>query len=578
MPYLGELVFFKDRSIYIVTGNGPEQYSINKTPSIVGTLYFRSIAILKNLIIFLGNDGVYSFNGRETSLISLKIKPIVDKLQQLLVDIGRWTQTSKADFDTGTLTDTEDINTNYPDAVALEYNISAGSNNFPNNDFESVSFWNFYGLANYMSLWAHNVTVPKSGADCVITPAFPFGGFIPSRFRPPGAALFQRISMYDEDGYELFSQDVTPSVINTWEQKTIPMSAYKYMKVKIGCAGGARVTATGEESGSNFESGYFYSDGQDIKIWVKKEDILNNSYYLWWDLFEGGYARFKASGTWESADKNLGAVSAWTTFVAGYLKNSQTLTIKIKSAATQGGLAGATYHTIDNGQVPAELTGAAVWIKVKAEFATSDDQATPALDSFTVQYYSSGSISTQAYALSYDNRYYLSCAKEGSTSNDLMLVLDRNLAWTKFTVWAVSDMMVSKMSFLGGDSSSSVIWQLLASPYDNINDIAAYFITKSLMFKLPDNLKRLKWLWVSADQVDNYTLNVGYAFDDDNFTTYPKVITKDGLYNKRCSVVAGQQGKLLKLKFSCDAGTGNGTLMQFKGVEIFYHTLPLRNL
>jgi hypothetical protein len=174
----------------------------------------------------------------------------------------------------------------------------------------------------------------------------------------------------------------------------------------------------------------------------------------------------------------------------------------------------------------------------------------------------------------------LTCATIGETANNLVLCLDKNLSWTKFTNWNISEIIYTNGEFIGGQSDDDILWSLFVGKFDNDDDVNAFVISKSFNFDLPDNQKRIRWFWLDADAVDNYKVQITYTFDNNVPVVLEKDITIGGTYNQRVSIDAGQQGKLLKVKIGCYSGAVPpvDTQMQVKGLDIFYSVLPLRNI
>ena len=192
-------------------------------------------------------------------------------------------------------------------------------------------------------------------------------------------------------------------------------------------------------------------------------------------MLEGGIAHYKSSGNWVSKKQYLGQVSAWSIFLADYKKNDQPLNIYMRSATSEGGLDTATWYLIDNNQVPNESShpvGDTIWVQFKVTLETNDVVfTTPVLYSVILQYYTGGNPTQEAVAWVFQDRYLLACASRNMTYNNMMIVLDRNNAWTKFSGLNVASLCRYGEDLIGGASDTDgVIYQLFTTYNDNFSD------------------------------------------------------------------------------------------------------------
>jgi len=286
------------------------------------------------------------------------------------------------------------------------------------------------------------------------------------------------------------------------------------------------------------------------------------------------------SGSFISPKYYLSSVTAYAVFLADYQKNSQTLNLYIRAAATEAGIDTATWHSIDNGQVPNELTGSAVYAQLKAEFSRSAGANSPVLNSMTIQYYTGGLPTQQAVAWIWKDRYLLFCAQSGSSANDIAFVIDKNGAFTKFTGISIASLADYGQELLAGSSQNDgKIYTLFPEGVysDNGTAIDAYFITKSLSFGSFDHQKAIKHIWVDAQQTSNYTLKVDYSLDSFPAKTLTATIVQNGFFNWRFNILASgpdnARGKLLKLKFY---NNNNNETFDIEGCQIYWQLLKVK--
>jgi len=284
-----------------------------------------------------------------------------------------------------------------------------------------------------------------------------------------------------------------------------------------------------------------------------------------------------SSGSYESKNHDVGPINGWGAIDWTEDKPAGTSVIyKLKWATTEGGLATAPWQTVSKGQSLAGVIPVTHrWLKFRLELSTTTVGITPKIDQVSISYYPSV-IVQEAVAITSRDRYYLFCAEEGKTYNNLTIVLDNNGAWTLFRGINVSSVYLrGALDIYGGDSESGKLLWLFTGTNDKGSPIDAFFVAKTMTFNFADNLKRIRNLWLNVDRVGDYQLDTFFSFDDKPDTTITTYVTKDGVLNRRLSLPAGFQGKLFRFGFR------NNKLneqMQVKGLEIYYTVLPLRNM
>lgn len=93
-PFFDQLVIFKRKSIYILSGTDETNYSIQRanTDFRVGCVAFRSIALLDNQLAFLSERGPFVFDGLRVQYIGDKIESIFNKTNPNLNSVFNWVQ------------------------------------------------------------------------------------------------------------------------------------------------------------------------------------------------------------------------------------------------------------------------------------------------------------------------------------------------------------------------------------------------------------------------------------------------------------------------------------------------------
>lgn len=140
--------------------------------------------------------------------------------------------------------------------------------------------------------------------------------------------------------------------------------------------------------------------------------------------------------TWESAAIDAGVVpTALSVFDADYEENGGTVSLFMREAASEGGLAAAVYYPVEAGEFP-ETTNSnhspLRWFQIKAVI-NSEKNKVPFIDSMTVRWQTQEGTSIRAASMFHDRAYYCAVAGAGESANSMMLVFDEYGNWTKYT-------------------------------------------------------------------------------------------------------------------------------------------------
>lgn len=80
--FSNSLYVFKNKSIYTIYGTKETDYFARKTNANIGTVSQDTIKELDNQLIFLGKDGIYTFNGESSNRISDLVKDDVENIKK----------------------------------------------------------------------------------------------------------------------------------------------------------------------------------------------------------------------------------------------------------------------------------------------------------------------------------------------------------------------------------------------------------------------------------------------------------------------------------------------------------------
>ena len=216
--------------------------------------------------------------------------------------------------------------------------------------------------------------------------------------------------------------------------------------------------------------------------------------------------------------------SGWDIFQASYNENGGTVQFQLRSATTSGGLTGATWYNVTNGEFPTNTLPTLQWIQWRALLQANPDQI-PTVDSVTIGWFVGTDIqSIRCASIFYDKNYYVSLAEFEQDKNNLMYVLDFTGKWRLF-----KDVNAATLSYFFnnpyyGDGSNGKIARFLEGTADQGSPIELDVRTKAFdgSTQWTDNEDKVKVL----DHVIVSVTNTGASFDchysiDDGMTFNP---------------------------------------------------------
>ncbi len=456
--FLGNLVVFKEQAIYVITGRAPD-YSIIKIPSGIGCLYRWTITIFKNLLLFLGSDGIYSFNGNIITKLSDKIQPLLDRLQQILVKLSEWTQTTTSEFEEGTITN---LATRGNAFNTLQLPTTKTIDNFVNQREESnnivVETNKIYLEKEIVERSNKSVSYSDYNSDDIYNPPGAIDGNNATYFR---AKKTGDVSGYDRVNHHLtfhinfplsfvkyvdfYKVENEYSVQDNWEinsDASIYISFYlKGNRIKTNTYSGRSLSIT--------ERIYYddYCDKIEIKFgfngnpkqyWLTKHKIY--SYFRIYEVYIK-HEKYKNSGYFISRELDSGGLfNIWKNFNANYELSGQTITYEIGSYDVSG----TSWNSIPSGQKQVISPNAIPTIPAKRFFRykitlqSNDDLKTPYVYKLYQYFNSSGSWISKKQFLSAISmwRYFLAdyIASGGHTVKFYIRVAEKetdldNTAW-----------------------------------------------------------------------------------------------------------------------------------------------------
>jgi hypothetical protein len=244
---------------------------------------------------------------------------------------------------------------------------------------------------------------------------------------------------------------------------------------------------------------------------------------------------------WTSAAIFVGPnISAWRSFLATLTKPASTdQTIKIRRATistTPGESDWGSWFTIVNadniGTILSDATPpASRWAQLKIEQGPSSAGASPSVDAMSVQWSEGSSAVLPLFGVMHKKRYMFCAASATSSTNDKVLVYDRNDAPMKYSGWNVNAMIHFKGMLLGLSSVDSKILQLDVD--DVYNDqgtaIDAFLDSQDETFENDYELrKNLRYGYVHVGSTTAFSLTASYKRPGDSSFTGSVTLTADG--------------------------------------------------
>lgn len=429
--YRDNMYGWKETGILRLVFENQYQLSVSKTVSVTGSKFQDSIQEMDDgFIRFLGRDGVYKFNGNVVQRISTKWTPTFYTFLQPTMGQAYQQWDSANDYVAGTLVNLSTFTQNYAGKLTMPFS------DITNWSWESGSTnWTLTGISavknstdldiggqvigtaiqNAVSGATHLMTMDYNNLTAGRT------GFTITLQNIDGASLWTK-TLYMDQNYD---------AAMTLVVDTIPLA---------GITGPVRLTVSEYWGNATFTSAYFPAEvvpsGQiNYAYGLAIQRIMcggfppgvvcyqYNKVHL--DLTNVAAALPKifstSAGSWESQDIQATALTQWRLFDTVSDPKLQTLGFQVKTAATQGGLAAASYYPITPGAVVSATTNQ--WLKVKASMQTSLNYVTPYIDRVVANWVTGSLQKSGVVAFPYKSRYWMSVSTSATTPyNNLTMV------------------------------------------------------------------------------------------------------------------------------------------------------------
>ena len=525
--YRDNLFVFKNNGIWRISFSNDFDIAVIKTLSSVGTRFGTTVSELDGLLYFVGPDGVYAFDGDQSTRISDKWVNKFSGIRQQFGSDQQTTWTTQSDFNAGTHSSTTALG----DGTV---SISSYSVTLSNGDFES-------GALSPNTCYRSITT--DSGTNCGIRNTSVLAGVYSSSI-----TATQVLEANGSWGVRLISvAGSTLTSLGTSELNTTTSSPYTWdVSAHSGAAAYLQFFANGGPGGGGVAALYTSTFTVKDKVTFKlNPGIMAHSAGVigWAALDDIQSQQFLSSGVYTSQIYNAVTVSSWTEFEADSTSNGGSIQYQVRVGSNTGSVQSAAYSNIN----PGSLINGATWqmqIQWRATLtAPADPTASPSINSVTLNW-SQGELTSQpVHGFSWKNRYWIAAATGSATTNNLVMVKSRNRV-----AWVPSDLQIGAMSRYN----------------DNFYTAAS---THSAIYRMDygtnDNGRGIPWYWASRDE-------------DWNAPNQKKRITEIGMDFQKGTAANGT------LSYSCDggssytsrsvnmSGTGRGSTRQFVNVPLDY--------
>lgn len=260
---------------------------------------------------------------------------------------------------------------------------------------------------------------------------------------------------------------------------------------------------------------------------TQNSNVLSNQYLQYFSSFTIGSAdtalsslsgvsieETASSGTWTSAVHNISTATSFGNLsVTEDLSTGGNIAFNV-CTANNGNMTGKTCSVIPaNGQITTSVQNFA---QIIASFTVTASTNAPALDNFTLQWYTGVRRPPMASAI-YDNRYWLSVTTDTSDSqNDATLVLAKG---SSGVVWSILDIKAGaftlwKNALYHSDALAlGNVYNDNQGYADNGVAINGYITTKDYPVDTFINDDYYDSLYFAVENLGNYNVNVRYVMD-----------------------------------------------------------------
>jgi hypothetical protein len=496
--YKDNMFIFKATGIWRIIFESVYNTQVVQAVSNVGCKFQDSIVELDNFIYFVGNDGIYKFDGNDVVRISDNIHGKFALLKQPLRLDKYQLWDSVTDWNTGTFSNVSTVS--YPvGSIALSLTTTYTLlDNFSDNDYTLNPKW-IIGGENLFStpglLRYQRTSIGTSSGYAYLSSSTAYGTwkfdvlvnseyqhsdaivyFVASTCAPSNTSGYGlkisgntgKVSLYRSDAGALtLLNEFTPTgSIEYWLTYTVTRTFDGVFTVDC--------SLLSSSYGNMTHTDNTYSNGGYIILYAYVNQSLAGN-----DIvdFDNIYIpdNFKTSGTYTSQISTYSSLTQWKTFDVDETLNGQTIVYSVRAGTSAYNVGLNSYASISPGAIVSSIP-ANNHFQFKADFTTTDNSKTPVLNSAIANYQEGDASSDRLVAVNYNNRYYLS----GSTTpanayNDIVLVKSKTIDTWSIYDWKISAFTKWNNNLYGGLSNSANVARLDYGTNDNGAAINAYW-------------------------------------------------------------------------------------------------------
>jgi len=272
----------------------------------------------------------------------------------------------------------------------------------------------------------------------------------------------------------------------------------------------------------------------------------------------------------QSATKDLGtAPASWGKFESAYTTQGQTIEWWMRSATTEGGLAGATWYQQTPGNA---IVSVAVnqWIQYSIRLNSVLYSGVPTVDSVQINYYT-GTALLSPCAIVWKDYYKLNVTDVGSFTNDIMYQYNKEGYWLPPRTNKKNNIyFIDEDKLVSGTSESDGFVRINdTGTQDDTTDIDSWFETKN--FELVAMTKLFRRMHITSISDNDWTFS--YSLDGGAYTDI--TISLQSLVTTVKKILSGiARGVYIKFKIRQSSEDAN---WEFHKATIFWKPLRVLN-
>lgn len=458
-PYRDNLYIFKETGINRILFESEFDLSLAKNVSNTGSKFDESIVEMDDgLIRFLGNDGIYAFDGSRVHRLSSKIAPTIESIKQQTGGQGfqLWdTQTdfvTKGTFDEGISTHTTDgslelMYEDFSDGTFTDgpvwlstWTVSGGGEISIDNGFLKTStspVLAYTGSTKTNGVYRFLFFSGDIG-DTALNDTIRFHITSTSTASNYGTNYVQILKNNTAMSYRINSDSGAGTLTRVCDNTTAPLSSLP---------SGATVQMVITVSGLSITWDVGALRVCDSTL-IRKPD--NNVYFIAQLTKQAGIGAveflYKSTGVYTSQISTFTGLTQWRTFTVDETLNGQTIAYSVRTGTTAYNTSLNAWSPISPGLIISTTTNAyAQW---KAEFTTTDNSVTPLINSVSMGYATGDTSATAVKGIQYKSRLWLA-ASTGTTNNfNDMVIVESKSPLNTYTLY---DLPLSAMAIWSGN-------------------------------------------------------------------------------------------------------------------------------